>query len=51
MAIREFRLDDYLFCIQEKDLDERGRRRIHKLVRREVAEIFYGRNLGRNLEI
>jgi S-adenosylmethionine decarboxylase len=50
MAVREFRLDDYLFCIEEKDLEERERRRIHKLVRREVAEIFYGRNLARNLE-
>jgi S-adenosylmethionine decarboxylase len=51
MAIREFRLDDYLFCIEEKDLEEKERRRIHRLVRREVAEIFYGRNLARNLEL
>ena len=50
MAIREFRLDDYLFCIEEKDLEGKERRRIHRLVRREVAEIFYGRNLARNLE-
>ena len=42
MAIKEFRLNDYLFCVEEKDLEERERRRIHKLVRREVAEIFYG---------
>ena len=50
MVIKEFRLDDYLFCVEEKDLAERERRRIQKLVRREVAEIFYGRNLARNLE-
>jgi S-adenosylmethionine decarboxylase len=50
MAVREFRLNDCLFCVEEKDLAERERRRIHRLVRREVAEIFYGRNLARNLE-
>jgi S-adenosylmethionine decarboxylase len=50
MMAKEFRLDDYLFCVAEKDLPERARKNIHKLVRREMAEIFYGRNLGRNLE-
>ena len=45
MAIKEFRLNDYRFCVEEKDLEERERRRIHKLVCRKVAEIFYGRNL------
>jgi S-adenosylmethionine decarboxylase len=50
MVLKHFRLDDYLFCIQEKDLDEPDRRRIHRLVRRELSEIFYGRNLSRNLE-
>lgn len=49
MVLKEFRLDDCLFCITEQDLAERDRGRIHQLVRRELAEIFYGRNLGRNL--
>jgi S-adenosylmethionine decarboxylase len=51
MMVKKFRLDDYLFCVEEKDLPERARKTIHKLVRREMAEIFYGRNLGRNLEL
>ena len=50
MMMKEFHLDDYLFCVAEKDLPERARKTIHKLVRREMAEIFYGRNLSRNLE-
>lgn len=49
MVLKDFRLDDYLFCISETELAERDRRRIRLLVRRELAEIFYGRNLGRNL--
>jgi S-adenosylmethionine decarboxylase len=50
MMVRKFRLGDYLFCVEEKDLSEHEHKRIHKLVHREMAEIFYGRNLGRNLE-
>ena len=51
MVLKQFRLDDYLFCIEEKDLEERDRGRIHRLVRRELSEIFYGRNLARDLEL
>jgi len=50
MVLKQFQLDDYLFCIEEKDLAEPDRERIHKLVRRELSEIFYGCNLVRELE-
>jgi len=50
MVLKHFRLDDYLFCIEAKDLGEREHKRIEKLLRRELSEIFYGRNLARNLE-
>ena len=50
MMNRSFRLDDHLFCIDEKDLPAKEARRIQRLLRREMAEIFYGRNLARNLE-
>lgn len=50
MVIKDFRLDDYLFCIEAKDLSPQEHQRIQKLLRRELTEIFYGRNLGRNLE-
>jgi S-adenosylmethionine decarboxylase len=51
MMMKEFVLDDYLFCVEGCDLSQKERRRLQKLVRREMAEIFYGRNLGRNLEL
>ncbi|MBK5962558.1 S-adenosylmethionine decarboxylase [Thiocystis minor] len=50
MVIKHFRLDDYLFCVEAKDLAPQEHQRIQKLLRRELSEIFNGRNLGRNLE-
>lgn len=50
MVVKHFRLQDYLFCVEEKDLSESEYKRLHKLVRREMSEIFYARNLARNLE-
>ena len=51
MVLKHFRMDDYLFCIEEKDLGPADRRRIEKLLRRELSEIFYGSNLVRGLEL
>jgi S-adenosylmethionine decarboxylase len=51
MVLKDFRLDDYLFCIPDEEMPERERQRVQQLVRRELAEIFYGRNLGRDLEV
>jgi S-adenosylmethionine decarboxylase len=50
MVIKQFRLDDYLFCVKARDLVPQEYQRIQKLLRRELSEIFYGRNLPRNLE-
>ncbi len=50
MVVKEFKLDDYLFCIKAEDLSEQEHSRIQRLVKRELAEIFYGRNLSRNSE-
>jgi S-adenosylmethionine decarboxylase len=49
MVVREFRLDDYLFCVDTSQLGDKEQARIRRLVRREMMEIFYGRNLGRGL--
>jgi S-adenosylmethionine decarboxylase len=46
MIVKDFRLDDYLFCVAEKDLSDSERQKIRELVRREMAEIFYARNLA-----
>jgi S-adenosylmethionine decarboxylase len=47
MMLKEFRLDDYLFCIDEEDLTATEQRRLRQLLQREMNEIFYGRNLRR----
>ncbi len=49
MVVDQFHLDDYLFCIDSKSLSEKEYNRIQRLVRREMMEIFYGRNLSRDI--
>jgi S-adenosylmethionine decarboxylase len=50
MVVNDFRLDDYLFCVNAADLSPKEYLRIQRLVRREMMEIFYGRNLSREIE-
>jgi len=50
MVVSHFDLNDYLFCVTACDLSEKERDRIERLVRREMMEIFYGRNLSREIE-
>ncbi|WP_295452253.1 adenosylmethionine decarboxylase [uncultured Thiodictyon sp.] len=50
MVLKQFQLDDYLFCIQEKDLTRPQRQRLQKCLRRELSEIFYGCNMVQELE-
>jgi S-adenosylmethionine decarboxylase len=49
MVVDQFHLDDYLFCIDSESLSEKEYNRIQRLVRREMMEIFYGRNLSRDI--
>ncbi|MEA3638392.1 MAG: adenosylmethionine decarboxylase [Lamprobacter sp.] len=49
MVVNHFDLNDYLFCITACDLSEKEQERIERLVRREMMEIFYGRNLSREI--
>ncbi|MCF7983191.1 MAG: adenosylmethionine decarboxylase [Thiohalocapsa sp.] len=49
MVVNDFRLDDYLFCVDTAELSDKEYRRIQRLVRREMMEIFYGRNLNREI--
>jgi len=46
MLLKEFELDNYLFGISETDLDATEAERIRRDLRREMQEIFYGRNMG-----
>ena len=50
MVLGDFDLNDYLFGAGKEDLPPADRPRVEQRVRREMAEIFYGRNLGRSLK-
>lgn len=45
MILKDFELDNYLFGTGEADLSPAERRRIKRQLKREMAEIFYGRNM------
>ncbi|WP_376694056.1 adenosylmethionine decarboxylase [Wenzhouxiangella sp. EGI_FJ10409] len=45
MRLKEFELDNYLFGIRAEDIEKRERNRIEKRLRKEMQELFYGRNL------
>lgn len=47
MLLKDFDLDNYLFGISPKDLSEKEEKRIRDALRREMLEIFYGRNFTR----
>jgi S-adenosylmethionine decarboxylase len=45
MRLKEFELDNYLFGIKGDEIEKRERARIEKRLRKEMQELFYGRNL------
>jgi len=45
MLLKDFELSDYLFSDGEKELSEQERVIVSKKLRREMLEIFYGRNV------
>lgn len=45
MLLREFDLNNYLFGVEKKDLLPRERKKIIQKLKKEMAEIFYGRNM------
>jgi len=51
MSLKEHDLDSYLFGIDKDDLSPREQRQINERLNREMAEIFYGRNMKRGLKI
>ena len=46
MMLKEFVLENYLFCAADPDLSGKERQQLKKLLRREMTEIFHGRNLA-----
>ncbi len=47
MMINDLVLDNYLFAVDERDLSETEHRAIEAKLKREMLEIFYGRNVHR----
>jgi S-adenosylmethionine decarboxylase len=45
MMLKEYDLNNYLFGTGVGELDDGERKAINKKVKREMREIFYGRNL------
>ena len=45
MRLKDFNLDTYLFGINADDIEQRERNRIERRLRKEIQELFYGRNL------
>ncbi|MEE4296985.1 MAG: S-adenosylmethionine decarboxylase, partial [Wenzhouxiangella sp.] len=45
MRLKDFDLDNYLFGIHPEDISKRERARIERRLRKEMQELFYGRNL------
>jgi S-adenosylmethionine decarboxylase len=50
MMLKEFDIDRYLFGIEQDDLPPKEERVISENLRREMAEIFYGRNMKKSMK-
>jgi len=45
MILKEFDLDNYLFSTKKKELQQGEKKKIKQQLKKEMAEIFYGRNI------
>lgn len=51
MMLKEFELDEYLFGVDADDISAKELRSITEKIHREMLEIFYGRNIARNMRL
>jgi len=51
MMLKDLKLDDYLLGVSKDELTPDQQRRIHRQVKREMLEMFYGRNMKRGLRM
>jgi S-adenosylmethionine decarboxylase len=51
MVLKEFDLDSYLFGVDVDDVSPKEQRNISEKIRREMMEIFYGRNVARGMRL
>jgi S-adenosylmethionine decarboxylase len=51
MILKDFELDNYLFGIDADDIPPKEQRAIVEGLKREMLEIFYGRNISRGMKL
>jgi S-adenosylmethionine decarboxylase len=51
MVLKQFDLDNYLFGVDVDDVSPKEQRAISEKIRREMMEIFYGRNIARGIKL
>lgn len=51
MMLKEFDLDSYLFDLDVEDISPKEQNTITEKIRREMLEIFYGRNITRGMKL
>jgi S-adenosylmethionine decarboxylase len=51
MMLKQFDLDSYLFGVDADDVSPKEQRMIAEKIRREMTEIFYGRNVARGMKL
>ena len=51
MMLKNFDLDTYLFGVDADDVPPKEQRTIIEKIRREMLEIFYGRNMSRGIKL
>ena len=51
MVLKQFDLDNYLFGVDVDDVSPKEQRTISEKIRREMMEIFYGRNIARGIKL
>ncbi|MCK8059409.1 MULTISPECIES: adenosylmethionine decarboxylase [unclassified Fusibacter] len=45
LLLKDFDLDNYLFGVKKKDLEPKERKKVKESLKKEMLEVFYGRNI------
>jgi S-adenosylmethionine decarboxylase len=45
MLIKDFDIDNYIFGVKKRDLESHDRKKVKERLKKEMLEIFYGRNI------
>lgn len=49
MMLKDFEMNNYLFEVTKDDLTPKDQRDIMAKLKKEMTEIYYGRNIGKSL--